>query len=61
MDERQFNAGERVVKNKGDYRFEGQIMAIFYKRDGQKLRVVVENDDGILHIFNQNQLEHADG
>ncbi len=47
--------GDRVVKQGGDYRFRGTIVALFKKVDG-KTRVVVENEDGILHIFNPLQL-----
>lgn len=39
----------------GDYRFSGYVVAIFEKRSGQ-VRCVVENQDGILHIFNPAQL-----
>lgn len=48
-------AGDRVIKDGGDYRFEGEIRACFYKKNG-KVRYVVENADGVLHIFNRQQL-----
>ncbi len=47
--------GDKVVKQGGDYAFKGTIVAKFAKLTGQ-LRVVVENEDGILHIFNPLQL-----
>lgn len=47
--------GQRVVKDGGDYRFEGEIMARFAKKSGA-VRVVVENEDGVLHIFSLTQL-----
>lgn len=49
--------GDRVVKGGGDYTFDGVVVAKFFKRDGFTLRVVVENDDGMLFIFNSGQLE----
>jgi len=48
--------GDRVLKDGGDYKFEGQVVAVFYKRSGQ-VRIVVENDAGILHIFSEPQLQ----
>lgn len=51
-----FAAGQRVRKVSGDYTFEGVVMAVLFKRDGRSLRVVVENDQGVLHIFNPAQL-----
>lgn len=48
--------GVPVRKIKGDYRFEGIVVAYFCKLNGS-VRVVVENGDGILHIFNTDQLE----
>ena len=50
------NVGDRVVKTVGDYRFEGEVVSVFAKRSGI-VRVVVENDEGILHIFSENQLK----
>jgi hypothetical protein len=51
-----FNEGERVVKRTGDYLFFGVVVAVFRNRSGSP-RYVVENDAGILHIFNHNQLK----
>ena len=47
--------GQRVTKISGDYSFDGIVVAAFQKRSG-KWRLVVENDQGILHIFNINQV-----
>ena len=49
--------GEQVLKEGGDYRFRGQVIAVFKKKNGIDTRVVVENEDGILHIFNPGQLK----
>lgn len=48
--------GDRVAKEGGDYRFSGYVVAVFEKRSGQ-VRCVVENQDGILHIFSLTQLK----
>lgn len=48
--------GDHVQKITGDYRFIGVVVARFTKRSGL-IRIVVENNDGILHIFNEKQLE----
>jgi hypothetical protein len=51
-----FKIGDRVIKTAGDYRYEGEVVCVFCKRSGV-LRYVVENDDGMLFIFNEGQLE----
>jgi hypothetical protein len=48
--------GIRVMKMNGDYVFEGEIVAVFKKRDGQSRRFVVEDDRGLLLIMNARQL-----
>jgi len=48
--------GSKVTKIGGDYKFKGVVVSKFRKLSG-KMRVVVENPDGILHIFNPNQLK----
>jgi hypothetical protein len=53
-----FEVGQRVRKLVGDYRYEGFVVAVFRKRSGL-VRYVVENDDGLLFIFNAGQLELA--
>jgi hypothetical protein len=49
-----FHIGDIVRKKKG-YTFEGPVVSVFKKTDG-KTRYVVEDDRGILHIFNGDQL-----
>jgi len=49
------NTGDKVEKVTGDYKFKGTVVSVFKKLSG-KVRVVVENEDGILHIFNPEQL-----
>jgi len=50
-----FRVGQHVAKDGGDYRFVGVVVAVFTKKSG-KVRYVVENKDGILHIFSESQL-----
>ena len=49
------NVGDKVEKITGDYLFEGIIVSKFNKLEGQ-LRYVVQNKDGILHIFSEKNL-----
>ena len=51
--------GTKVAKVTGDYKFSGTIVAKFAKLDG-KVRYVVENQDGILHIFSENNLREKE-
>jgi hypothetical protein len=52
-----FRIGEGAVKTKG-YKFPCTIVSIFETKAG-KIRVVGEMDHyGLLHIFNEDQLEH---
>jgi uncharacterized protein YaiL (DUF2058 family) len=53
-----FPIGTKVRKIKG-YKFDGTIVANFRTVAG-KDRLVVDNGDGLLHIFNAEQLERAD-
>jgi len=55
MSEEFFQIYDRVIKDGGDYTFRGQVVAIFQKKSGA-VRYVVENDDGILHIFSAANL-----
>ena len=50
-----FEWNERVFKVGGDYTFEGNIRGIICKKSGQ-VRYVVEDDRGLLFIFNATQL-----
>jgi hypothetical protein len=47
---------QMVRKFAGDYKFVGTVIAVFQKLGGQ-WRYVVENGDGVLHIFSAEQLE----
>ena len=57
--QRSLGVGDRVEKGTGDYRFVGDVRAVFTKRNGV-VRYVVENDDGILHIFSAANLKAAE-
>ena len=48
--------GDRVTKITGDYRFTGVVVAVFAKLSGAT-RYVVENEDGVLHIFSEKNLK----
>ena len=50
--------GDKVRKIGGDYKFEGVVVAVFAKLSGV-FRVVVEDDRGVLFIFNEKQLERV--
>lgn len=50
-----FKYEDQVEKIGGDYSFIGSVRCSFQKASGQ-IRVVVENDDGLCHIFNEGQL-----
>lgn len=51
-----FSIGDYVHKTKGDYYFKGVVVAVFEKKSG-RVRYVVENPDGILHIYKGANLE----
>lgn len=51
--------GDLFKKTKGDYHFEGEIIAVFKKLSGA-VRVVGEDSRGILFIFNPDQIEVID-
>jgi hypothetical protein len=51
-----FKIGDKVFKPKG-YKFPGTVVSIF-KTTGGDIRIVAEmSDNGMLHIFNENQLD----
>ena len=53
-----FKIGDKAIKPKG-YDFPCTIVGVFKTLKGET-RVVGEMDDyGLLHIFNENQLEHV--
>lgn len=51
----QITEGDNVEKISGDYTFDGVVVSVFKKLNG-KVRIVVENQDGLLHIFSENNL-----
>lgn len=55
-DQAKFRVGDKVHKPKG-YKFPGEVRAIFTNSKNE-IRVVAEmEDNGMLHIFNESQLE----
>ena len=57
MKETKFNIGDKAYKPKG-YKFPYTIVSVF-ETSTNKTRVVAEMDEyGLLHIFNETQLEH---
>jgi len=51
-----FKVGDKVYKPKG-YKFPGIVVSIFKTTEGN-VRIVAEmKDNGMLHIFNESQLE----
>jgi len=51
-----FKLKDKVRKVGGDYKYEGVVAGIVYKKSGQ-IRYVVEDDRGMLFIFNEKGLE----
>lgn len=51
--------GDAVIKDSGDYTFEGVIVGIIDKLSGAK-RYAVEDSRGLLFIFNAKQLRKVD-
>jgi hypothetical protein len=57
MENAKFKVGDRAYKPKG-YKFPCTIVSVFKTINGS-VRLVAEMDDyGMLHIFNEDQLEH---
>ena len=54
-----FDRGDHVSKVGGDYKFDGRIVSIFPKLSGA-IRVVVEDDRGVLHVYSEKNLKHRD-
>lgn len=52
-----FKVGDKVSKKAG-YKYVGTVVAAFYTL-AEKPRIVVDNGDGMLHIFNHDQMEYA--
>lgn len=53
---RVLRVGDRVIKDSGDYVFEGEVRSVFTKRSGVA-RIAVEDDRGLLLILNEKQVE----
>ena len=51
-----FKIGDKVDKVKG-YQFPGTVVSAFETTDGRERLVVEMENFGLLHIFNENQLE----
>jgi hypothetical protein len=50
-----FKVGDKVIKPKG-YSFDSTIVAVFKNLTGEN-RIVAEMDSGLMHIFNESQLQ----
>lgn len=55
--ESNFKVGDIVEKVGGDYTFEGHVVAVFTKLSGA-IRLVVEDDRGVLHVYSEKNLKH---
>lgn len=51
-----FKIGDKVYKPKG-YKFPGIVVSVFQTTSGETRIVAEMIDNGILHIFNETQLE----
>lgn len=55
-EEKKIKVRNYVEKLGGDYSFRGVVVSIFKKEGSGIIRVVVQNSEGILHIFSPKQL-----
>ena len=55
-----FTPGDHVEKRGGDYSFAGVVVAAFKKLSG-RVRLVVEDDRGVLFIFSEQDLQPRAG
>lgn len=51
-----YKIGDEFEKTVGDYRFKGEVRAVFTKKNGM-VRIVGENSDGLLFIFNEQSIQ----
>jgi len=51
-----FGVGDHVYKKTGDYTFEGVVVSVFTKLNPDHVRLVVEDDRGILHVYSEKNL-----
>ena len=56
--ELKFAFGDKVIKTGGDYTFKGTVTSVFPKLRSKQIRYTVENDEGIVMIFNGRQLSY---
>lgn len=56
--ESNFKVGDIVEKVGGDYTFKGHVVAVFTKISGA-IRLVVEDDRGVLHVYSEKNLKHS--
>lgn len=54
-----FNVGDKVEKVGGDYTFVGIVVSVFEKLSGA-IRLVVEDDRGVLHVYSEKILRHIE-
>lgn len=54
----QFKVGDKVEKVGGDYTFVGTVVSVFQKLSGA-VRLVVEDDRGVLHVYSEKNLRLA--
>jgi hypothetical protein len=56
MNEAKYKVGDNVSKVGGDYTFDGVVVSVFQKSSGV-IRLVVEDDRGILHVYSEKNLK----
>ena len=59
IDNNTFKVNDKVSKVGGDYKFDGTIVSLFPKLSGA-IRVVVEDDRGVLHVYSEKNLKLRD-
>jgi hypothetical protein len=50
-----YKVGDKVEKVGGDYQFVGTVVSVFQKLSGA-VRLVVEDDRGVLHVYSEKNL-----
>lgn len=60
MNTQKFQTGDKAYKPKG-YKFPCTIVSVFQTTSGETRLVGEMEGNGMLHIFNENQLEHSTG
>ena len=54
-----YKVGGLVEKVGGDYTFVGHVVSVFEKLSGA-IRLVIEDDRGVLHVYNEKILRLVD-